>query len=231
MIKPLIVFDWDDTLFPTSHYNRRHLSKSFYSNLKDLEESIVSLLEFATERAPTFIITAAEKRWVELSVKKYFPRVASLMSERKVTVLSVRDYWSSCEDGENWKTRTFREAIGSTLLSGSETQILSVGDSHHEREAVKKVLPRYEDITFRKSIKFAERPTVELLKRQIDRVRKCMDEILECNKDLDLMLTIAGYNRSRRNGGKRADPSRSLASENNVESLALNLTNHQTEST
>ena len=41
-----------------------------------------------------------------------------------------------------------------------------------------------------KSIKFVERPTVEQLKRQVDLVSSCFDEIFRHNGSLDLMLTI-----------------------------------------
>lgn len=41
-----------------------------------------------------------------------------------------------------------------------------------------------------KSIKFVERPTVEQLKRQVDLVTNCFEEITRHNGSLDLMLTI-----------------------------------------
>lgn len=41
-----------------------------------------------------------------------------------------------------------------------------------------------------KSIKFVERPTLEQLKRQVDLVTSCFEEIARHNGSLDLMLTI-----------------------------------------
>jgi hypothetical protein len=67
--------------------------------------------------------------------------------------------------------------------------IISFGDSIHERAAIHKVTASMRN-TRTKSIKFVERPTVEQLKRQVDLVSSCFDEICRHNGSLDLMLTI-----------------------------------------
>ena len=67
--------------------------------------------------------------------------------------------------------------------------ILSFGDSIHERLAIHKVTSTMRNART-KSIKFVERPTVEQLKRQVDLVSSCFDEIFRHNGSLDLMLTI-----------------------------------------
>lgn len=76
---------------------------------------------------------------------------------------------------------------------GAEQQpfknVLSFGDSIHERDAVHRVagaMPK----TWSKSVKFVERPTIEQLKRQVDLVSSCFDYICSHGGDLDLMLTI-----------------------------------------
>ena len=67
--------------------------------------------------------------------------------------------------------------------------IISFGDSIHERLAIHKVTSTMRNART-KSIKFVERPTVEQLKRQVDLVSSCFDEIYRHNGSLDLMLTI-----------------------------------------
>jgi hypothetical protein len=67
--------------------------------------------------------------------------------------------------------------------------VISLGDSVHERAALHKVtsgMPR----TLTKSVKFVERPTVEQLKRQVDLVHSCFEDIVNHKGSLDLMLTI-----------------------------------------
>ncbi len=60
----------------------------------------------------------------------------------------------------------------------------------HERAAVHKVTTGMGGGVRTKSIKFVERPTVEQLKRQVDLVTNCFEEITTHNGSLDLMLTI-----------------------------------------
>ncbi len=67
--------------------------------------------------------------------------------------------------------------------------ILSFGDSIHERLAVHKVAAQLKNVNT-KSVKFVERPSVEQLKRQVDLVHSCLDDIASHKGDLDLMLTI-----------------------------------------
>ena len=69
--------------------------------------------------------------------------------------------------------------------------IVSFGDSIHERAAIHKVTATMGASTLTKSIKFVERPTVEQLKRQVDLVTNCFEEITHHNGCLDLMLTIS----------------------------------------
>jgi hypothetical protein len=68
--------------------------------------------------------------------------------------------------------------------------IISFGDSIHERAAIHKVTATMGPQTRTKSIKFVERPTLEQLKRQVDLVTNCFEEIARHNGCLDLMLTI-----------------------------------------
>ena len=48
-----------------------------------------------------------------------------------------------------------------------------------------------------KSIKFAERPSMEQLRRQIDLVLSCFHCLLSHDGDLDLMLTMSMMNTSQ----------------------------------
>jgi len=67
--------------------------------------------------------------------------------------------------------------------------ILSFGDSHVEREAVR-ACTRGMANTRTKSVKFAERPSMEQLRRQIELVTNCFQYIHNHEGDLDLQLTV-----------------------------------------
>lgn len=76
-------------------------------------------------------------------------------------------------------------------LSGGlkERNVLSFGDSHVEREAVR-ACTRGMPNTRTKSVKFAERPSMEQLRRQIELVTNCFGYIHSHEGDLDLQLTV-----------------------------------------
>ena len=72
---------------------------------------------------------------------------------------------------------------------GFNRNVISLGDSNHERLAIHRVTYHLGPLVRTKSIKFIERPTVEQLKRQVDLVTSCFDEICDHDGTLDLMLT------------------------------------------
>jgi len=82
------------------------------------------------------------------------------------------------------------DSITSSGIATPRRNILSFGDSVHERAAVHKVSATMGPMVRTKSIKFVERPTVEQLKRQVDLVLSCFEDLCRHDGSLDLMLTI-----------------------------------------
>lgn len=193
----VIIFDWDDTLLASSFLSAkgyrldstdRHHEVD--SQLKELEQSVVSVLSLAMSYGPTHIITNAESGWVQLSAQKFIPSVVPLLS--KVTVHSARSTYESMfpENPLKWKYYAFQEKLASTFAEAkSEKHVVSFGDSHVEREAVRAVTKGLLN-TRTKSVKFAERPSMEQLRRQLDLVTNCFHYILSHDGDLDLQLTV-----------------------------------------
>jgi len=75
------------------------------------------------------------------------------------------------------------------LPADMKKNVVSFGDSHVEREAIRAVtrgVPGWRC----KSVKFAERPTVEQLRRQLELVTNCFHYIATHHADLDLQLTV-----------------------------------------
>lgn len=196
-----IIFDWDDTLLSSSWlaHNGLRLDEpavvpaEAVEQLEVLQDSVIALVERATKCGPVVIITNAETGWVELSCKRFMPRVLPFLSS--VKVLSARSTFEALypDSPADWKEQAFRQEICSAYAHkrdvGGVRNILSFGDSIHERLAIHKVTSTMRNART-KSIKFVERPTVEQLKRQVDLVSSCFDEIYRHNGSLDLMLTI-----------------------------------------
>jgi len=199
--RTVIFVDWDDTLLCSSYLSGQGLrldteidsAHDIVKELKDLEASVISLLQVAKAHGDVHVVTNAETGWVELSAKKFIPGVLPLLGQ--VSVVSARSTYESVfpESPLKWKFCAFQSKLcGLFTDQGSKAHtnnIISFGDSHVEREAVRAVtrgLPK----TRTKSVKFAEKPSMEQLRRQIELVLQCFQYIHSHDGDLDLQLTV-----------------------------------------
>jgi len=211
-MKTVSVFDWDDTLLASSFLAGKgfkldsEIEKSVSPELQlpELESSVVAVLTLALSFGPVCIVTNAEHGWVQMSAEKFIPGVLPLLS--KVKVLSARSTYEKMHPDSpvKWKFCAFQEILngvyGNGFDSKSTRNVISFGDSHVEREAVRAVtrgLPN----TKTKSVKFAERPSMEQLRRQIELVTNCFAYIHNHEGDLDLQLTVTVNVAAGGNGG------------------------------
>ena len=139
------------------------------------------------------IITNAETNWVQLSCQKFMPRLWPLVA--RLRIVSARSTFEANhpDSPSDWKVQAFFQEICAAYAGtrpNERKNILSFGDSVHERAAVHRVTSGMGPRTRTKSIKFVERPSVEQLKRQVDLVCSCFEEICRHDDHLDLMLTI-----------------------------------------
>jgi len=200
----LIVFDWDDTLLCSYWLSSRGLRldsdpakvSALSAELTELSHSIIAVLNLALSYGPVTVITNAETGWVQLSCQKFIPLVLPMLP--KLTIISARSTYESMFGGAplKWKYYAFQERIQSmassvpgSAASSKEKNVLSFGDSHVEREAVR-ACTRGMLNTKTKSVKFSERPSVEQLRRQIELVTNCFGYIHNHDGDLDLQLTV-----------------------------------------
>jgi hypothetical protein len=200
----VIVFDWDDTLLSSSYLSsrgyrldtERHVFSEIHPQLAELEASVISVISLAITYGTVHVITNAETGWVQLSAAKFLPGVVPWLS--KVNVISARSTYESMfpDSPLKWKFYAFQERLSGVFhdsMSHREKNIISFGDSHVEREAVRAVTRGYAN-TKTKSVKFAERPSMEQLRRQLELVTNCMQYIFSHEGDLDLQLTVTVNN-------------------------------------
>jgi hypothetical protein len=202
----VIIFDWDDTLLPSSWLTAEGLrldspasiSTHHMQELQVLESAVIRMLKRAVNFGDVIIITNAETGWVELSSRRFFPRVPQLLRQLGIRILSARSTFESRipDHPFAWKVAAFDQEISDWIRAtspcrtqGDKMHIISFGDSVHERDAVHQIAgPMVSAYT--KSIKFVERPNTEQLRRQVELVQSCLDYISNYQGDLDLMLTI-----------------------------------------
>eukprot|EP00274_Cyanoptyche_gloeocystis_P007502 CAMPEP_0196657990 /NCGR_PEP_ID=MMETSP1086-20130531/26447_1 /TAXON_ID=77921 /ORGANISM="Cyanoptyche gloeocystis , Strain SAG4.97" /LENGTH=248 /DNA_ID=CAMNT_0041991333 /DNA_START=148 /DNA_END=894 /DNA_ORIENTATION=+ len=196
--RTVIVFDWDDTLLASTWLTAAglkvdepfELTESLKQDLTALENAVITLLNVASNHGTPVIITNAETGWVELSSSRFLPLLLPYLKELRV--ISARSTYEPAFPNApmEWKLQAFTEEVKKTasLTGEAPLHILSVGDSHTEREACHAV-GRTQSSYKVKSIKLIERPTIEQLRKQIELVTSHFSSICSYDGHLDLLLT------------------------------------------
>ena len=193
----LLIFDYDDTLFPTSflaHHGYRldgpDASPDIQAVLDDYSEFVEKSLLEASEHGQVVILTNAETGWIELTSQKFLPRLSELLVT--FPLVSARSTYEplGITSPFQWKLKAFDSVIGDHFASHgtkSMRNVLSFGDSVHERDAAHQVCSKLSR-TVCKSIKFMERPDVAQLIKQHSLIRECLEQIVEHDGTLDLCI-------------------------------------------
>jgi hypothetical protein len=194
-----VSFDYDDTLLCSTYLtalgftlssNRQEIVARTGAWLDRLAISVIRLLEDAFKRTnQIYIVTNAETDWVQLSARLFIP--AALPVLERCTIISARStFEGTCGNKPlAWKFYTFCDCLARMQPLTRERNVLSFGDSHVEREAIR-AATRGHALTRCKSIKFSECPTCEQLIKQQELVRSCFDYLFHHVEHLDLQLTV-----------------------------------------
>jgi hypothetical protein len=196
--RPLILFDYDDTLFPSSEMAQRGLSlhsgrdsvdPELYRLLREHEAGVKELLTKSKRIGDVCIVTNAEEGWVQMSAEKFLPGIAEHIHD--MPVISARTQFErQTASPVEWKLFAFRNLIKARAHQwGYQQHVISFGDSHAERWAAK-----HTSIDFNgslvKTVKFREKPTLVQLSRQIQLITSQMETVIVHQGELDLELTI-----------------------------------------
>ena len=189
----IIIFDWDDTLLPTSFltpggvFNEdMKISEYDQDKLKEIEVSVLKLLAEAVEKGNVYIITNAGKGWVEYSANKFFPSILPILE--KIKIISARGEYEKIFPGNSrqWKIEAFlnlQQYVNVTLV----TNIICIGDSLFEMEAGRILASKFTK-AFIKTIKFREAPKLDELLKQLKLVCAQFSSIYSSIKNLTIRV-------------------------------------------
>ena len=205
--RTLIIFDYDDTILPTSFLSKHGFKLDSTKPVGDVKAALdeysllVNLtLKEAKKRGHVIIVTNAEAGWIQLTAEKFLPLSCETIHEFQH--LSARSIFEprGVLTPIAWKESAFRlvveeylDAMGASRKSSRlinadlvAYQVISLGDSAHEREAVLKVCEEFKIIS--KSLKFMERPDLDALSKQHQLIHECLDDIVKSRDNLDLCI-------------------------------------------
>ena len=189
----LIIFDWDDTLLPTSFLLYKNkieldnkLSEKDQAKILKLEQSVKNLLTLSLSKGDVYIITNAGEGWVEESAKTYYPIIKEILEQ--IEVISARKDFEAKfpENSKLWKINAFldlKKRLNDTLI----TNIICLGDSIFEMEAGKILAANFIHAVI-KTIKFKENPKPEELNKQLNLVLNQFNSIFTSSKNLTVRV-------------------------------------------
>ncbi len=189
----IIIFDWDDTLFPTTFMTPEgvfdediKLSEKEKQKLVLIEKYVFSLLTQALQKGKVYIITNAGYGWVEYSSKRFFPSIVELFS--KIEIISAREKYEDKYPGNSrlWKIQAFLTLLKNVNVE-LVTNIICLGDSLYEIEAGRILASKFSN-AFIKTIKFKEDPKLDELIKQLSLVSHQFNLICSRIKNLTIRL-------------------------------------------
>ena len=192
----LIIFDWDDTLFPTSFLaSNGYLYDGFSFTEKDekiqkkiekLEKSVIDLINLSLTKGEVYIITNAAIGWVECSSKNYYPNFYKMLN--KIKIISARGEFENIfpNNVQEWKMKSFSN-LKNYFNNKLVTNIICLGDSMLEIEAGKILANCFQE-AFIKTVKFKENPKPDELNKQLILVKNQFNAIHSSIKNLTIKV-------------------------------------------
>lgn len=128
MNKTIIIFDWDDTLFPTTFVQKYNVNKqnrfAYYREFAQLEKNINKLLQISMRYGDTYILTNGSSGWFKYTLN-FIPKTIKTLKKLK-NIISARDrYEKYYKDKILWK---FYSLYNILLKNNNINKIIFISD-------------------------------------------------------------------------------------------------------
>jgi len=195
------IFDWDDTVLPSTWVQRQGLRLDTASQPNEEQREMLAevataagkTLRAARQHGTVVLVTNAERGWIELSCQKFLPTLSPTLENMKLVSARTTYECPQCSSPLDWKLRAFEAEInhyfGSDAMidQSKRKNVLSLGDSVHEREALLRATTSAPNC-HSKSLKFVERPDISQICKQHELITNCFDRIVHHEGNLDLCI-------------------------------------------
>jgi len=212
-----IMYDWDDTLCPTTwafaergkDVTDQQLQARFSGELEALAAITEQVLRESRKVARVAIITLADKDWFQESCQLFYP---GLDMRKLLQELGVKIYFASKppeeQDFEEQRVAAKKKVMAKCLstfypflsMSSKRTikwNVLSIGDALTEHQALKQALTEASPSagSICKTLKFADKPSLERLNAQLQSLPPHLERMIQEKKEFDrnsALLWIGG---------------------------------------
>lgn len=193
--RTLVIFDWDDTLFPTTWTVKNNINLSddtthhkYIVYFSKLDMLLYKLLSECLRSGSVFIVTNAVKRWVSVS-SSILPNTQKIINNN-IQIISARDEYQEKYPNniELWKRMTFQDLVSKYFNKYPFQHIISVGDAEHEFNALTDLYNESSITRHRllKTVRFIREPSFDALIDQLEVLDNCINKVLNNKEHMDL---------------------------------------------
>jgi hypothetical protein len=180
----LVIFDWDNTLFPSSwtiqnliNLSENNATEKYSHYFVELDNLIYKLFVKIQKYSKIVIITNALPIWIKIS-SSVLPKTQALL--KNIQIISARkDYQSTTNNVHDWKKLAFKKLIIEQI------NIISVGDAIYEYNALVNL---YDKKKILKTIKFIDNPSYDSLIDQLNLLNNNIISIIKSHKHIDYIF-------------------------------------------
>ncbi|CEM13900.1 unnamed protein product [Vitrella brassicaformis CCMP3155] len=190
----LLIWDWDDTIFPRSGLRRlqidrlSQLHEQLLAELRRLEQRAIRVLEVASRFGSLVVVSNATRHWLDTSLGEFMPVLQGWLRERGVRRISAREDSGNlaaagqclANDIAQWKCNTFLSEVH--RLKGV-TRLVAIGDDIYEMHATNHIKRHCLHVSCKK-IKLFEQPTIEELSEELRLLEEHLHSWLTRPEDL-----------------------------------------------
>eukprot|EP00927_Polykrikos_kofoidii_P038289 TRINITY_DN32629_c0_g1_i1.p1 TRINITY_DN32629_c0_g1~~TRINITY_DN32629_c0_g1_i1.p1 ORF type:complete len:635 (+),score=82.73 TRINITY_DN32629_c0_g1_i1:65-1906(+) len=213
----VVMIDWDDTLLPTTHLRESVMpglaknecnlplpaGSQQYQALASHAQIVKQLLRNAATVARVAIVTLATRNWVFQSAERYLPDLdlEALISELDITIYHADRYASFTrvsaffwgDAGVVAKKKEMAKCLKALYAeknASSRRNVLSIGDSTTEKEAIKDLMGKG---ALCKTVKLNEKPSLVELGYQLCLVSPLLGDMVRDTKPFDKTPIDMGF--------------------------------------
>ena len=184
----VLIFDWDDTLLPTTWLQKSNLLQEEPRKQTDeqrdildgISTSVITLLTEAQKYATVKIVTNAQKGWVQSSCREFMPRCSALIESVPIFSARTTYEWLYPDKPYMWKILAFQ------IVTINYSQVISIGDTDAERLAA---LELHDSLRI-KTIKLEEMPAIETIARQLKMLSSLLGPIVVFEENMDVFYDL-----------------------------------------
>jgi hypothetical protein len=213
----IIIFDWDDTLCPSSWMRKHaqfdaqgHLKARLDNNtrheLQMLADQVNPLLEVANQLGKVILVTNAKKPWVDTSCRNFLPSCKNAIKPLPVfyalELLKDLDHQKLDKEGACLLTETKARAMKAAVTdfysrypNQSWKNIISIGDAFFEHDAIRQVTRDHSAESGvakkcrTKTVKLLEGPSIAGVMVQLSIIESWLAKIVQLDNDVDIDLS------------------------------------------